>query len=207
MAKLLSSAYAVEMSMDQSRNIEKAIGEQISAARKIRKYTQKKFAEVLTQHGLPVDASAVSRMEKGERALKISECILVAESLDIDMQVLLRGIQTPAQELKETRQFADFCMHDMGQSFADWLSQLLVVKWELESQPELIAEVSEEIKSHKDYLPWVASNLSKLSWTYEGDPGDSLILTRDQAEADELLQCVVAYTKSRILPDPELSND
>lgn len=193
--------------MDQTRNIEKSIGEQISTARKLRKYTQKKFAEVLTDHGLPVDASAVSRMEKGERALKISECILVAESLEIDMQVLLRGIQTPSQELKESRQFADFCMRDMGGTFADWLNQLLGVKWQLEEHPELTREVSEDLESHEDYLPWVASNLSKLTWIYEGDAEDSFILTRDQSEADELLGCVVAYTRRRILPDPELSDD
>lgn len=188
--------------MEQTRNIEKSIGEQISAMRKIKKYTQKKFAEILTDHGLPVDSSAVSRMEKGERALKISECMIVAEALEVDLTFLLRGVQTPAQELKETRKFADLCMRDMSQSFADWLLSLLVAKWELERYPELLVNVSAELKSHDDYLPWVAARLSELEWEWDApDTGDSYILTRDRKEVNDLIECVIAYAKSRITPD------
>lgn len=194
--------------MDQTRNIEKSIGEQISTLRKIKKYTQKKFAEVLTDHGLSVDSSAVSRLEKGERALKISECMIVAEALDVELTFLLRGVQTPAQELKETRSFADFCMRDMSQSFADWLSSLLIAKWQLEKHPDLLANVSKDVTSHDEYLPWVAANLSKLEWEWDApDMADAYILTRDQGEVEDLVACLVAYARSRIKPDEYVPGD
>ncbi|MGN5733145.1 helix-turn-helix domain-containing protein [Arthrobacter psychrochitiniphilus] len=194
------------MNMESIANVEKSVGEAIFTVRKMRKLTQKAFAQQLTDRGMAVDASAVSRMEKGERALRIAECLVVAEVLEVDLPFLLRGIQTPAQELKETRTFADFCRREMSASFADWLGSLLIVKWELESRPELIGEVPGELTSHSDYLPWVASRLADLEWEYEGDSDDSYILTRNQDEVDALIECLVAYARGRIIPDRELAN-
>lgn len=205
---LLSSAYAVEMSMDQSRRIEENIGKQISAMRKIRKYTQKRFAEVLTAHGLPVDASAVSRMEKGERALKISECIMVAEALEVDLPFLLRGVQTAAQELKETRNFANLSMRSASEDIWNWLSNVLDVKWTIERDSELMHQIDEGLKSADEYLPLVTKWVSRLKWKYEPDDvADAYILVRDNHEKKQLLQYVNAYFEARIEVDVRLSND
>lgn len=189
------------MNIESMRNVEKSIGESISAVRKMKKLTQKAFAEKLTDQGLSVDASAISRMEKGERALRIAECLVVAEVLEVDLSFLLRGIQTPAQELKEIREFADFSMRSMAEPFHDWLTNLLHVKWGLENDHELVSGVAEELHSPADYLPWVASRISELKWTYDYDSAESHVMARDQSEVDLLISCVTAYATSRITAD------
>lgn len=189
------------MQKDEIRGIEKTIGAQINTLRKMRKLTQKQFAERLSERGMPVDASAVSRMEKGDRALRVAECLIIAEVLETDVSMLLRGIQTPAQELSENRKFSDFSLQAMSDRVWDWLTFLMVAKWSLEDQPELASTIGEGFSEGDSYLPWVSKRLRQLPWDDSESPDEpaaAAIIVRDNQERQELLDCVSAYFENRI---------
>lgn len=189
------------MQKDEIRGIEKTIGAQINTLRKMRKLTQKQFAERLSERGMPVDASAVSRMEKGDRALRVAECLIIAEVLETDVSMLLRGIQTPAQELSENRKFSDFSLQAMSDRVWDWLTFLMVAKWSLEDQPELASTIGEGFSEGDSYLPWVSKRLHQLPWDDSeapDEPAAAAIIVRDNQERQELLDCVSAYFENRI---------
>lgn len=95
------------MHKNQTGVIEKAIGAEIAKIRKERGLSQKQFIKKLSDNGLFIDASAVSRLERGDRALRIAECMIIAKSLEISVAMLLRGVQTPEDRIKELAQQAD----------------------------------------------------------------------------------------------------
>lgn len=82
-------------SPDEGTRVEVIFGKGVKEMRAKRNWSQQALAERLDQAGLNIDSSGVSRIENGTRALRLSEALLVASALDIDLDWLLRPAPTP----------------------------------------------------------------------------------------------------------------
>lgn len=68
---------------------EQAFGQAVHAHRVQKGWSQRELAERLESAGVGVDASAVSRIEKGTRAVRLSEAVILAQVLDVPLETLL----------------------------------------------------------------------------------------------------------------------
>lgn len=187
------------------RPIEELVGEQVAAARSMRGLTQREFAAKLTQAGMPVDASAVSRIEKGARSIRLAEALTVADVLEVDIAFLFRGILTPEQEFRQIRQSADIGLAGLADSFLQAANGLLEARLILHDNPALLGqlksdprlsspnEVSDLPQSSDEYLPWVAKNI-------QAKPLDDnhVVHPHDQEEADQLTDLFRIWIAARI---------
>lgn len=74
--------------------------------------SQTALAERLTELGMKVDGSAVTRMERGTRAITVNELVTIAKALDASVSYLLHEASMPEVELQIARRdVADLCGH------------------------------------------------------------------------------------------------
>jgi transcriptional regulator with XRE-family HTH domain len=166
----------------------------------MRGLTQRQFAAKLTDAGMVVDASAVSRIEKGTRSIRLVEAMVIANVLDVDVDFLVQGVRTPEQELKDIRRSTNLFMNQMDKPFALFAFGLMEAKWFLEDHPELLDQVTDdgagELQSADGYLPWVAERMRRLDVDE-----DDLVPTRTAREADQLVEVMIAWISRRIGPE------
>lgn len=181
------------------RTTEESVGESITELRTLRGLTQRQFAAKLTEAGMVVDASAVSRIEKGTRSIRLVEAMVIADVLDVDVDFLVQGVRTPEQELKDIRRSTNLFMHQLDKPFSLFAFGLMEAKWFLEDHPELVSQMTDEhagdLTSADDYLPWVAQRMRKLAVEQ-----DDLVPTRTTLEADQLVEVMIAWVSRRIGP-------
>ncbi|TFH56832.1 helix-turn-helix domain-containing protein [Glutamicibacter arilaitensis] len=191
------------MHKNQTGAIEKAIGAEIAKIRKERGLSQKQFIKKLSDNGLFIDASAVSRLERGDRALRIAECMIIAKSLEISVAMLLRGVQTPEDRIKELAQQADLELTAARDRLWAGLATHYEVKLSLERNPELLDAMSDDydLESPEDYLPMVAKELS-LYEPISRKPSQHPLGVRDEGDMDQLLECALAIAKKMIAINP-----
>lgn len=190
------------MQIDQTKSIEKQIGAEISRVRKIRKLTQRQFADALSLAGMNVDATAVSRLEKGERSLRIAECVIIADVLRMGIESLLRGVQTPAQRMRETIREADLAIASAQQNLWTWLAHHYDAKLTLERLPELLKAFTPELQSPEDYLPMVAGQLAAYDFSDVAKVSEGQLGVRDEGDKSQLMDCVIAYFDHLISINP-----
>lgn len=183
-----------------SQSIEEVVGGSIAAMRGMRDLTQRDFAAKLTEAGMPVDASAVSRIEKGTRSVRLAEAVVIASVLDVDLGFLMRGILTPEQELKEARRFIDISRQAAVEPVLDFIRSLVEARRLLEANPALLATLGENPEdvptSPSDYIPWVAARIEKLAIT------DYVEAAPD--EASQALELVLRWLMLHIhVPTPD----
>ncbi|TFD80532.1 helix-turn-helix domain-containing protein [Cryobacterium psychrophilum] len=65
--------------------IENRFGETVLEERRIQHISQKVLAGVLSDRGFSLDASAISRIEKGTRAIRLSEAAIIADVLGFSL--------------------------------------------------------------------------------------------------------------------------
>lgn len=81
-------------------NLDQRFGASMKALRIERGWSQRDLASQLINKRMPVDASAVSRMESGARSLRLSEAGLVAEALGVTVSDMLSdGVEQAAMNI------------------------------------------------------------------------------------------------------------
>ncbi|GAA3698953.1 hypothetical protein GCM10022377_09960 [Zhihengliuella alba] len=144
---------------------EELFGRVVAMIRKHENLSQREFAERLTRRGMPVDASAVSRIEKGTRSVRLVEALVIAEVLDVDLNTLAGLSETPGQSLRHARKAADRAMQEA-------LPRLVAMGWALldaqdllDSEPSLLEQLTDDAgggpRDAEDYLAWVARRISE----------------------------------------------
>lgn len=135
----------LNMQTGSMENIEKTVGEQISRLRKKRGLTQKALAVMLTQKGFQVDSSAISRIEKGERALRITECVMIADALETDLTTLLTKVHTTEQRLRAAHDNVRKNWHDVSDAVMALLRSQDTMKYLVEEVRESEPSPTESI--------------------------------------------------------------
>lgn len=88
---------------------EAEFGARVKEARKQKQWTQKKLADLIG-----IDASAISRIEQGVRAIRLGEAAHIARALGSDLDELVFGGELPPEvQLQRRRDSANRTMNQM----------------------------------------------------------------------------------------------
>lgn len=178
------------------RSIEQVVGEQIASMRATRDMTQRSFAAALTDAGMPVDASAVSRIEKGTRSVRLAEAVIIADVLDVDLGFLMRGVLTPEMELKEIRVYTETSRRQAVRPVVDFLNGLTEAKQFLKENEGLLAMLGDDGPASADeYVPWVAGRIDRLPV----EDFDELCLVESAEDREQLLDLVNRWASKLIV--------
>lgn len=69
-----------------------AFGRNMRVARSQKSWSQRELAEALNAKGVKLDPSAVTRIERGDREVKLREAVAIADCLDTDLEHLLMPV-------------------------------------------------------------------------------------------------------------------
>lgn len=146
---------------------------------------------------MPVDASAVSRIEKGTRSVRLVEALMIAEVLEVDLDFLVSGSKTPSQEFQALRRRTDAALRALIDPVVDASFALWETEYHLEKHPELLASLSDpELSgpsSPDEYLSWVADRVER--WQVAED---DYVITESEEEADRLVDVITRLVKRHV---------
>jgi transcriptional regulator with XRE-family HTH domain len=126
--------------------------------------SQRAFCIKLQSNGLPIDASALSRIEQGKRPAKLSEALVIAKVLEVDLGALVDSADDELGRFRAFRNDADRAMQDARKEVAAMVSAFLdAFEW-AEAHPGVLSQLSSEAslsapKSPADYLPWAGARM------------------------------------------------
>ncbi|MDQ0103701.1 transcriptional regulator with XRE-family HTH domain [Paenarthrobacter nicotinovorans] len=155
--------------------------------------SQRAFAKKLTDRGMAIDASAVSRIESGSRALRLTEALIISDVLNVDIDLLISGARTETQEFRTRRRYADLTMGQLEDAALDFLAAFGNVNDYLQAHPELLVELDDDNlgrpASTDQYLDWVGSRMEQI----QARPGTEVVAAKDRAEADALKGLITRF--------------
>ena len=93
-----------------------------------------RLAEVLNQK---IDASAITRIEKYERAVRLDEAVVIAELLDVPLEAMLHDRESVDDQIAELRR---------GLSLAQWRAN----------------QAEEELQQAQDQMSWIRRSIAQL---------------------------------------------
>jgi transcriptional regulator with XRE-family HTH domain len=120
----------------------RAFGQNLRDARMRKGWSQRHLAEVLEARGIRLDPSAVTRIERGSRDVKLREATVMAGCLDVDLQQLLAppGADSLALILELLRN-AESSLRSGRSAFADMAINIHAADALLRFRPDLLQEL------------------------------------------------------------------
>lgn len=145
--------------------------------------SQRKFAAMLSDRGMAVDASAISRMLKGNRAMRLSEVYTVAEALGISVKYLLPDLTSKREEVKQLQQMQDRLWRSMAFDMVKLVEAAQDVVQLLDDDPSLMDLMNSgkgpQLDAPRDYLAWAASraqaSYNELAQNGQIDPSTEVL--------------------------------
>lgn len=159
----------------------KRFAEGVKSARAESEWSQRELAEELATHGLKIDPSAVTRIERGTRPVKVEEAWIIAEVLGTTVGDLLGESRLdPPEELEELRSDTNYAMNMAIRQMTSMLTDMAKVHELLRLHPDLLPALAADrpsrvefdlegplsvpIPSHPDgYLAWVQKRMSLMT--------------------------------------------
>lgn len=190
------------MHQSDAKSVSSAFGERIRDARKARdNMSQRALAEAVAKFGLQLDPSAITRIERGERSVKVDEAVAIAAALETTVGFLLGEESQDAYSLAQIwRHSANAAMPSARSSLADYLSHVADIKFALTEYPELIPAMhyGDEVETPDDYLTWVLGRVRTIM-------ADSFRFVAVQSEEDleRIAEIGQAVFEGMIEVDPE----
>lgn len=124
---------------EQSFN--KSFGERVREARDKLEWSQRKLAEALEGFDLKLDPSAVTRIERGTREVKLREATAIAAALGVSLQDLTPSpASTPREQFDACLQIAAQHGGAARQSLALMAVQVTLALHLLDHHPDLVEE-------------------------------------------------------------------
>lgn len=186
-----------------TKTVDVIFGLSVSTFRTASDMSQRDFAEKLTELGMKVDASAVSRIEKGSRSVRLPEAMLIADALGISFESLTRFARTSKQVLSSARDTVNVSSNELRQAIDGFFYALFAVVDHLGTHPELISELKDdELGSPKDpldYLRWINERAKRNYSLQEGQ-----VVIVDSEEQKELyLNVLRTFGRLHLATDDE----
>lgn len=130
----------------EGQTFDKTFGIRVRKARDNRKWSQRKLAEELSTLGVKLDPSAVTRIERGTREVKLREAAAIAAALAVPLQDL-----APPPNSSPREQFLS-CIGSAGeqglaarQALAAMVTYYAMALHLLEHDPDLLPELGAEL--------------------------------------------------------------
>jgi len=172
----------------------------VARYRGARGWTQRELAEALSSRGMPVDSTAVSRIENGTRDVRLSEALLIADALAVDVDRLLIGMRSPAQELRHRRDVSDDWALQFSEILPNWLHSMRGTSDFLKENPDLIATIFDDRvgrpRSADDYLAWVMRRIRAKNEQFRVARAWQGVVVRTDSEAKQLIQVIGVLSKA-----------
>jgi transcriptional regulator with XRE-family HTH domain len=180
-------------STDIVREEDVAFGTRLAEARQKAGISQRALAGAMGERGLSIDPSAITRIEKGERSVRLGEVRLMSEVLGISLNALLNG-DDPRSEIEVLREEANEAMRTAQSNAAKFLHSTLAVRALLLENPDLVQTLGDSTDdapaSANEYLDWVLGRLRRQT----GVPVSALHPTVTAGDTEVLMQMAATLT-------------
>lgn len=200
----LEDADQLEFNFGDVQEVESEFGESVKRTRTRMGLSQRAFAQRLTDAGLVLDASAISRIEQGKRAVRLGEAAVIANALDVDLDDLVYGGLVPERQLQSYRRDANQHMSDARRSLFQMLEAFRETDDFLAEYPDLVSELADETSSApesvEEYLDWVADRMNGLSERDVTHGAWRGIFEDDQTRAAQLGRLLASIVAGLIAP-------
>jgi transcriptional regulator with XRE-family HTH domain len=136
---------------------EQRFGSMVLSSRQALGMSQKDVSTLLSREGLALDTSAVSRIEKGTRALRLSEAITIARALGFSLADFEDAVP-PADDFKRREERVDNALRSAHQSLIWAAEEMDGLAFVAELYPEVLAGVPspEPVRDARELLRWKA---------------------------------------------------
>lgn len=171
-----------------------SFGQNLRAARAQKGWSQRELASALEECGVRLDPSAVTRIERGTREVKLREAATMADCLNVDLnELLIPQVNDPLSVAIELRRQAAACLRAAWLSVAQFGIQVQALTSLLDASPSTRDNFS-KLRSRRKGLDVtevigfeLRNALHELQqWIEESE------VPVDERIADELQQTVVA---------------
>lgn len=113
-----------------------AFGKRIKSQRENRKLSQAQMARILSNRGVPIHATAIAKIESGDRSVRINEAAAFADLFETTVDALLGRIGPDRSSLE----FALVVLSDYASDAARQIAQSERVVSDIEDQLESVEE-------------------------------------------------------------------
>lgn len=142
-------------------------GSRVRLVREARGLSQRELARLLTEAGYRIDASAITRVERGERAARLPEAVAIAAVLETTVGELLGESDAPAsRRLAGLRASATSYWHSAQDALVNYGESLVEILEIVREEPELLMEEIPDCdvvgEPGESYLSWVAATLDDI---------------------------------------------
>lgn len=188
------------------RNVDVLVGENIKQVREELGLTQKELVERL-KPAMTIDTSALTRIEKGDRALRVNQLMAFSEALDVEVSSL---IFDEAVGISNRRLDANRTLHAARKEVANFLGQVQQIQAMLSGPngDQLLSDSGRRGVDAENYLEFVLDQVktwvADLRFDGWSDPYFAASLG-GESEADLLRQIASAIIEDVVIEtDPQL---
>lgn len=122
---------------------EQRFGSMVFESRRALGISQKELSDGLATQGLVLDNSAISRIEKGTRALRLSEAIVLARVLRFSLADFEEAVP-PAEDFARRRKSVDDALHTAHTALTNAADELSGLAFVVDGHPEVTTELTSE---------------------------------------------------------------
>lgn len=175
------------------------VGKRLREYREDRKWSQRRLAEVLEAHGLKLDPSAITRIELGQRDIKLHEAKALASALRVKIDELVKhDDDDPRQEMADELDWADERRQRAEAALSGvTLSYTRIVQL-VEEHPDLIEALASRAgvpaTDTKQFLAFEAYMIA--------ESGPHIRLAVDEEYRELISQILIAIATSHVSPEP-----
>lgn len=179
-------------------DIDAQFGEAVRARRVEKGVSQKWVAEQMAEAGITTDGPSISRLEKGNRTVRLAEAVVLADVLDMSLEDLVFEAN-PRRALESLRYSANSAMRRVETYSGVWAEALLEVKAFIARRPELISVLhdpeGEPLDAADNYLNWVLKRVERLAQESRTDPdlAPAIDISMTDSEVEQLRAILHAH--------------
>lgn len=126
---------------EHAESSDAVFGAAVAQWRGFHRLSQRELADQLTERGMRVDASAISRIEKGQRSVRLAEALTIADALQIDLEMLVDRARTPRQDWAKIQRKALESVRPLRTPLRDFLAHQIGASVYLLEHPDLAHEL------------------------------------------------------------------
>ncbi|PWC04255.1 helix-turn-helix domain-containing protein [Agromyces badenianii] len=185
---------------------EQSFGRAVLSARESRRLTQRQLVDKLAAFGLAIDTSILSRIETGQRSIRLGEALVIANALDVELFALLGQTRSPVGEFHAARRWADSAELTLEEPLREFMNSALALRASLVETPGLLSELPEESQpaDADAYLDWRSERTRRrlaelIQGGRDGIQDDrDVVFVQSRAEVDAVLALVRSYAEALI---------
>ncbi|WP_309690271.1 helix-turn-helix transcriptional regulator [Microbacterium foliorum] len=144
-------------------------GQAVASYRAAQHMSQKDLASALTDAGMKVDAPAVSRIEKGQRAVRLAEAMKIANVLGRNLGDLIGTRMTTRERVAAAFSNVEWRGKQLAESVARFSEEVMNTGALLEEDEDLLESLNDaEIgrpRDAADFSRWYAEVLRQRIWS------------------------------------------